>query len=214
VALANLGGLRLLQGKPSEAENLYLEAERVLLAGHGPNHPELVPVFNGLANVHSETGRYADARRNSERALALMETVEDDPQLGIALFLLAKVEWKQKREAVAEPLLRRAIEVWRRSLGPQHPTYASGLTSLALLLSGKDPGESERLFRDALAVIESTLGPGHAFTGQILVLYASHLGSLGRKGEAKELRQRGKSIVARQSRENRLGHTIDIRNLR
>jgi tetratricopeptide (TPR) repeat protein len=209
-ALQNLASLRLLQAKPSEAENLLLEAERVVLRAYGVEAPQLVPVLNGLTGVYFETGRYQDARRCSERALSLLKNAEQDPQVGNALFLLAKIERKQKRDTEAESLIRRAILVWKTSLGLQHPTYASGLTSLAVMLSRKDPGQSERLFQEALGVMEKQLGSDHPVTGQILMLYAEHLEAVGRKGGAKKIRQRGNAILARHSRENLLGHTIEV----
>jgi hypothetical protein len=80
-------------------------------------------------------------------------------------------------------------------------------------LSRKNPGESERLFQESLAVIEKRLGSDHPVTGEILLLYADHLETVGRKREAKELRRRGNAIAARHSHENLLGHTIEIRAL-
>jgi hypothetical protein len=145
--------------------------------------------------------------------LALLKNAQQDPQLGNALFLLAKIEWKQKHETKAESLIRRAILVWQTSLGLQHPTYASGLTSLAVMLSRKDPGESERLFQESLAVMEKHLGSDHPVTAQILMLYAQHLQTAGRKGEAKKIRQRGNAILARHSRDNLLGHTVEVKSL-
>jgi tetratricopeptide (TPR) repeat protein len=213
-ALQNLASLRLLQAKPSEAENLLVEAERIVLKAYGAEASKLVPVLNGLTDVYYETGRYNEARRSSERALALLKNADEDPQLGNALFLLAKIEWRQKRETEAETLIRRAILVWQTSLGSQHPTYASGLTSLAVLLSRKNPDESERLFQESLAVMGKRLGSDHPVTGEILLLYANHLETVGRKREAKEMRHLGNAIAARHSRENLLGHTIEIRALR
>src|SRR6476620_5568429 len=87
-ALQNLASLRLIQAKPSEAKNLFLEAGRVVLRAYGAEAPQLVPLLNGLTDVYYETGRYDQARRSSERALALLKNAEQDPQLlGNALFL-------------------------------------------------------------------------------------------------------------------------------
>jgi tetratricopeptide (TPR) repeat protein len=209
-ALTNLAGLRLIQGRPAEAEKLYGEAERILIAAYGVKSPHLAAVLCGLADVYWETRRYEDARDASERALKVLENTSQDSRTGVALCMLAQIVWKQNREGDAEGLLRRAIEVWRKSLGTQHPTYASGLTSLAVLLSRRDPNEAMRLFRESLELVETHLGPDHVFAGYTLVLYARHLEAVGRKPEGKRLKRRGEAILAKHSRENLLGHTLDI----
>jgi tetratricopeptide (TPR) repeat protein len=213
ITLENLAGLLREQGRTSDAEKLYLDAERVLASGYGVNSPELATSRCGLADVYWETGRFAMARKTAESALTLLETAGPDSQLGVALFLLGKIAWRQNRELDAERLFRRAIQVWRDSLGAQDSTYASGLTCLAVVLSRKEPREADRLFREALEVIEKRLGPDHAFTGTTLVLYAKHLEASGRKREARDLRRRGEAILSENSRDNLLGHTVDAKTL-
>jgi tetratricopeptide (TPR) repeat protein len=211
VTLGNLAGLRLVQGKLSEAEKLYLKAEPVLIAGFGSRSQELANALCGLADVHSEAGRYENARQTGERALAILEGVPETSQLGVALFLLTKVAWKQNRGVDAERLGRRAIDVWQRTLGPRHPTVASGLATLAVVLSKSKPDEASRLFRESLELIETELGPDHVFAGFILVDYAWHLKALGSKREANSAKRRGERILAAHASENGRGHTVDIK---
>jgi tetratricopeptide (TPR) repeat protein len=62
----------------------------------------------------------------------------------------------------ARPLFERALAIWERVLGPDHPQTAQGLNNLALLL--KDQGEvdaARALFERALAIRERVLGPDH-----------------------------------------------------
>lgn len=131
-------------------------------------------------------------------------------ELAVALFLRAKIAWKENQLTEAERLIRRAIDLWRQSLGSPHSTYASGLTSLAVLISRKSPGEAEQLFRQSLQVLQTQFGPEHPYAGFTLVLYSRHLKYLGRKNEANNLKRRGEQILARHSHENLLGHTLDV----
>ena len=62
----------------------------------------------------------------------------------------------------AEPLLRRALAIAEKALGPEHPVVATALNNLALLLQNKgDYTSAEPLYRRALAIDEKALGPEH-----------------------------------------------------
>ncbi len=64
------------------------------------------------------------------------------------------------RLAEAEPLYRRALAIWERSYGPDHPDVAKGLNNLAELLRATNRlGEAEPLYRRALAIDERSHGP-------------------------------------------------------
>lgn len=212
IAMANLAGLRLAEGRPSDAEKLYIEAQHLAISAYGAESAEVANLLTGLADVYMELGEHEKARQLGERAVVILETTGKDPQaLGVALFTVAKAAWRQQRDEEAERLIRRAIEILRRSLGPQHPSYLSGLVSLATLVCRKNPSEGGQLFSEALQSMETQFGPNHFFTGYTLVHYAQHLRDQGRKREAKNLKRRGEEILARHSRENLLGHTFDYK---
>jgi tetratricopeptide (TPR) repeat protein len=66
----------------------------------------------------------------------------------------------QGRYAEAEPLLKRALEIRERSLGPDHPDVAESLNNLALLYESRGrSAEAEPLLKRALAIREKSLGP-------------------------------------------------------
>jgi hypothetical protein len=134
-----------------------------------------------------------------------------DSQIGVALFLLGKIAISQHREADAEELVRRATELWRNSLGPDHPTYVSGLATLAIVLAMTNPGEAVHVLDESLQAIEKSVGAEHVWTGYALLAFAKQLETIGRKKESKELKRRGEAILVRHSRENLLGHTLDIK---
>lgn len=209
--LGNLASLRLSQTKLSDALKLYRRAEQILVSHYGAASPRAAWVVCGIADVYWQMGHHEEAKQTLDRTLAILNGSGRDMELAIALFLRAKIAWTENRNSEAEQLIRQAINLWGRSLGPQHPTYASALTGLAVLISRRDPAEAEHLFRQSLEIIETQFGPDHAYAGFTHVLYARHLKAVGRRSEANNLKRRGEEILARHSRENLLGYTLDIK---
>jgi tetratricopeptide (TPR) repeat protein len=65
----------------------------------------------------------------------------------------------------AKPLLERALDIWEKALGPNHPDVAAALNNLAGLYRAQGAYERARpLFERALAVWEKALGPEHPDT--------------------------------------------------
>lgn len=204
VALTNLAGLRLAQARYSDAERLYRQAERVAVS-----RLEAATAYLGLAETFLNTRRYREAQEFGRRALAILETSADDERLAVALFVLAKASWEQGARGEAEIFLRRAVPSWRAAAGSGHPSYATTLVCLAVVLSAKQPTEADRLFQEALPILQVRLGAGHTSFGLALIQYSQHLRSRGRKSEAKDLRRRADSILTGQRRLNQLGFTVD-----
>ena len=71
----------------------------------------------------------------------------------------------QGRYAEAEPLLRRALAIDEKALGPEHPDTAATLNSLAELYNKQGRyAEAEPLYRRALAINEKALSPQDSHT--------------------------------------------------
>ena len=99
------------------------------------------------------TARYAEANPcSSERPwqttgryrAAVAATEQFGPEdLGLAgsLYRLAELHREVGEDSEAEPLLRRALEIQERALGPAHPHVALTLSSLMFLYrrQGKEP---------------------------------------------------------------------------
>ncbi|MEI6848255.1 MAG: tetratricopeptide repeat protein [Chlorobiaceae bacterium] len=71
----------------------------------------------------------------------------------------------QGKDAEAEPMFRRALEIDEKAYGKDHPEIATDLNNLATLL--KDQGkyaEAEPLYRRALEIYEQRLGNNHPDT--------------------------------------------------
>ena len=103
-ALTNLGGLALASGHRSAALSAYTQA-----ADH---HPQRAPASVNLANLLLEDGRFDEARRRYEAALAAdPDCAEAHQGLGLTLFALgddgrAYIHWRKGfagRELVVKP---------------------------------------------------------------------------------------------------------------
>jgi tetratricopeptide (TPR) repeat protein len=209
-ALRNLAQLRLDQGRPSDAEKLSRRAREVLLPALGADSVGVAQVNIGLAVALMDMHRVADAETAAGLALATLAAKGPSQELGAVQFLLARAALTRHREGDGETLLRRAVEVWRTSPGSQHPTYASGLGALAVLISKKHPIEASQLFREALEVFESQLGFQNPYTASTLLAYSQYLKSHGEKREAATLKSRAEAILTEYRRGNLLGQTLDV----
>ena len=59
----------------------------------------------------------------------------------------------------AEPLYKRALAIYEKALGPDHPSVAESLNSLAGFYHAQGSyAEAETLYRRALAIFEKGLG--------------------------------------------------------
>jgi tetratricopeptide (TPR) repeat protein len=102
------------------------------------------------------------------------------------------------KRAAARPLLERALAIYERALGPDHPDTAQSLNNLAMLLG--DQGElaaASPLLERAVAISERALGPDHPNTATGLTNLASLLGDQGELAAARPLLERALAIRER-----------------
>ena len=99
------------------------------------------------------------------------------------------------RYTAAEPLIRRALAICEKVLGPEHPDTASCLNDLAgLLLPTGNYAAAESLLRRSLAIDEKVLGPKHPNTGTGLNNLAELLCTTGEYAAAELLYRRSLAI--------------------
>jgi hypothetical protein len=107
------------------------------------------------------------------------------------------------RFAEAEPLMRRALAIDEKTLGPDDKTVAVRLNNLALLLQSTTRfGEAELLYRRALAIREKNFGPNHPSVGIALTNLALLLKTMNRVAEADSLIRRASTLREQQNEPN------------
>ena len=88
-------------------------------------------------------------------------------------------------------------------MGPDHPSLATNLNSLAFLYHDQRKyAEAEPLYRRALAIIEKAVGPDHPKVTATLESYAALLRKTNREYEALKMEARAKAIRAMHAQQN------------
>jgi len=165
------GSLYLVEGKLPAAENEFQRA-REILDGMPKPGADLAVVLHNLAAIEMRTGRYGEAHRHSERAMAL----------------------------------------WEKTLGPDHPDLIKGWASLASLeyIMGRR-ADAEVALERAIHSAEKVYGPDHLMVADLLESYAVVLDGLKRKVEAKQIRKRA-SLIKRTAKQTEPAQlTLDVR---
>jgi tetratricopeptide (TPR) repeat protein len=163
IALVSLdfGVLLLAQQKPSEAAPLLEEAMAILRPGQFGS--DLLSTMAHLGEAYTALGRSAEAEPLLQEAVARGTLMRpEDPALGDALVGLADL-WRHKdNDARAEPLLRKALDIYGlgHMLSPTRSAGAYSQLGFIRLNDGKQR-DAEQYFRRAIDVIRAAFGPDH-----------------------------------------------------
>jgi len=150
-----LGLIAQARGRNAEAAQQFRVA---LLAQNGYGLPAAQSMIN-LGAVSRLLGDVGSAREVLERAVALVGEIEPkQPLMATALNNLGLLEATQGNVRRARQLFERALAIWRDTVGPDHPDYASGLTNLASVEHGR---KALQLCSEALRIDEAAFGPAH-----------------------------------------------------
>jgi serine/threonine-protein kinase len=158
-----LGDIHLARGDAPGAAGLYRKALASWPSVMGDDHPDVVAARRGLAEALLGQGDLVDARREAERALAQQHARlgPDHPAVASTLLVLGAIA-EASSPAQAEPLLRQALDIWQRALGPDHPytARAESLLGECLALQHRT-AEALPLLHRALDRLRAALGPDH-----------------------------------------------------
>jgi tetratricopeptide (TPR) repeat protein len=101
-------------------------------------------------------------------------------------------------------MFKRALAIFDKALGPEHPFASTSLNNLAELYRKQNRyAEAEPLLERSLAIAEKTLGPEHPTVGIVLNDLAELYRAQGRNVEAEPLKKRALAI-----REKALGPEV------
>ncbi|MBI4292201.1 MAG: CHAT domain-containing protein [Betaproteobacteria bacterium] len=166
-------------------------------------------------------GQYQEAETLHYRVLAIHEKTLgiEHPITATSLSNLGNVLYLQGKFEEAEQVHRRTLRIRERVLGPSHPDTATSLNNLGnvLFMQGKDdrmsPSETrarlsagqsvvsrtevENLYRRAVTIQESTLGPDHPALANTLNNLGALLDQRGEYSEAEPLQRRALAILDR-----------------
>ena len=155
-------------------------------------------LFNKLGvlfDVKADLRRGRNAHAPGTRDRRKRRYGADHSEVAIRLNNLAVLLHATNRHAEAEPLIRRALAIDEKGLGPHHPIVAIRLNNLAQLLQATNRhAEAEPLMRRALAIDEKGLGPEHPNVAIRLNNLAQLLQDTNRLAEAEPLYLRALAI--------------------
>jgi len=160
--------------------------------------------------------RYSEAEALLKSVLRSLEKSlgAEHPDVAVTLANLAGVYCHEERYTDAERLYLRSLAILEKSLGATHPTTANLLDVLAwtYYMHGRYE-QAEPLYRRSWVIQEDVFGPDSPNVAGTLWRYQLLLQKTKRKTEAKQLRKRAESILARLSREDRSRFTVDVAEL-
>lgn len=150
-------------------------------------HPMVFLTAVSLGSFHLECGEPAEAEiiwKNvlEKRVSGLHET---DLRVARALALRGGILMVRKKYAEAEPLVRRALDIWQRQLGPDEVRTVSIRNTLALLHAHmRRYDEAVQDERQAVAVVERAYGAGHPLLARLYGNLSAIYDRAGRGAEA------------------------------
>lgn len=154
-----LGAMVQEQGRYEQAEPLLRRALALKEKQLGHEHLDIVETLNRLASLYKLQGRRDEADTIIRHAfdIAKRHAGIDHPSIAVSYLNLAEMY-----PVDAEAMVSRAIEIWEKSLGPEHTHIAAGLEFLTMhLIRQQRLADAEPLLRRALAINEKHRGPGH-----------------------------------------------------
>jgi tetratricopeptide (TPR) repeat protein len=163
-----------LQAEYDTGEKAYREAIRIDAARPKDRQARvaLAASLYGLGTLLDLEGRYAEAERDLQAALKLQLDLfgAADPAIARTMKDLARTVADGGDLNNAIPLMRRAVSM-ERALYPNgpHPDLAEVLNDMGLLLDERgDLDESEKFFRESLAMYRLLLGDKHPYVATAL----------------------------------------------
>jgi tetratricopeptide (TPR) repeat protein len=168
-ALARAGGDRLVESRIDENEALLLEGE----------------------------ARYDEAARLQEQSIAETQALlgPDSWEIGTSLINLGVIYSNGGKPDQAIDCYQRALEIYRKSIGLDHPLAANAFSALASVLNAKgDARGALDAYEKSIAIKSAALGPEHPETAFTLNNMGDVLLRLGQLDRAKSVIERAYAI--------------------
>ncbi len=162
-ALTNLAALAQIRGDYGEAETATRDVLALAREHHGDDHPLVFANLSNLAQLLSRQRR-EEAGEVFAEALALGEEVygAEHPEVSTCRNNYAGYLNRSGRHAEAEVLVRRSMEIDRRTLGPDHPSISSGLQQLGFALRSQHRfAAAESVYVESVRIRRAAYGPDH-----------------------------------------------------
>lgn len=161
--LSSLASGYVEQAKYPEALELQQRCLAMMVKRYGAESPQAAIISGNLAQVYKALGDEKEAERLYRRAIAIQErTPEQKGSLSVTLMNLATILSNRGEYTLAEPTLRRSIELAEQVHGKSHFEVALIRNNLGVLYQaiGQYP-QAEAVHREVLKSVEAALGENH-----------------------------------------------------
>jgi CHAT domain-containing protein len=157
--LVNLSVAQLRAGNTTEAEATARRALSICDKSFGPGAPICGAGLNVLGSALMQSGRYGEAETTLLRALKSTGATGNATNVGVTLADLGMLYRFMGQYPKAENVLRKALELDEKTLGPENGVTILHTVLLAQVIraSGR-PAEAEPVARKALATARKALG--------------------------------------------------------
>jgi CHAT domain-containing protein len=190
--------VRALQSKGDyDRAGSRLDQALELRRSRDDTHPEFIETMSLLSFQESARGRFEEAHRAAETAVAMARHAlrPDHPTTARALRLLAGATRELWDLAGALAQMEQALSMAERGLGPSHPEISTYLNSLAnLRLLAGDYESARSLYDRSLAIREAAFGQQHDMVGTVVYNLALVDANLGDFERARQEYQRAITI--------------------
>jgi tetratricopeptide (TPR) repeat protein len=196
----NLANMYDQQDKPAEAEKMHREALALFEKSGGPNDPDVILCLNNVGQCLTAERKYDEALAIFHRIIEASEKTGESADLGTFVDNMGTVYVRMGKYAEAEPLRKRALAIYERTLGKNHLEVGTCSLNIATLYVKMDkPADGEPYMKRALQIFETTFGSDHPALVPVLREYAALLGDLNRSDEANALKKRAEAIANKTS---------------
>src|SRR6184192_2205977 len=164
ISFEKLGQLLEQKGDYTAAEANLLKAHAILEKAKPPDQHAIYRSARRLASLCDGLGQSEEAVNFYQKAIAAGTQIDDVPysDIGTMLNNIALILRKSGRQKAAEPCYVRALEIYEKQLGPEHPDVASVLNNLAVFYTNERRyTEAEKTHLRALAIREKHHPPTH-----------------------------------------------------
>jgi tetratricopeptide (TPR) repeat protein len=193
-----MGTVHRERGDYAKAEKFLKQALEINRRALGPAHSEVAGAENNLAVLYKYMGHFAKGLKLYRSALAKYEAEfgEDALPLSTVYHNIGGILHASGRYEEAEAPGRRAWEISRKHLGPNHPhTVADAAAYAGILDELGRYKESEPIYRRALKVFEKLYGPENYEIAINLNNLAALKAAQGKAEEAEEMYRKSIAIT-------------------
>lgn len=185
------------------AMNRWFSALLLMGATAGPcgaqaiNSPATLEALTDQIEMAAAKHRWTDAILLGQKALAIEEATkgQNDPEVGGTLMLIAGWMRELDRNAEAEPLLRRSLQIFEQNYGKANAFSISASNNLAATLEALGRlDDANRLYTRTLDTMVQRYGPSHRLTAISTNNLAFNLARQGRYQDAQPLYDRALKI--------------------